>query len=91
MLLKTLLLPPMKKLLAIPSKYYSVLLARCSPSDVEYTILKKGVVLPNVTPDEQQTTVAITCEPDQAKAILDLAKRLYAEVVPYIQEFTSSE
>jgi hypothetical protein len=81
----------MKTLLEIPFEHYSALLARCSTSEIEYTILKNGIVLPDSKPGKQQTTVAIRCEPDQAKTILDLARRLYPEAVPYIQEFTSSE
>jgi hypothetical protein len=79
----------MKTMLDIPFEHYSGLLAKCESSKTEYIILKNGIILPNGGRTGEQTSVAILCEPEEAKKIFDLAKHLYPEAVPHIHEYAS--
>jgi hypothetical protein len=78
----------MRTLIEMSLEHYNGLLAKCAGSDREYAIMKNAIVMPDSEGGEARR-VAILCESDQAKKILDLASQFYPEAVPHIQEFTA--
>ena len=78
----------MKTLIEMSLEHYNGLLAKCAVSEREYATMKNGIVMPD-SGDAQSRKVAILCESDQAKRILDLVSQLCPEAAPDIKEFTA--
>lgn len=79
----------MNVLVSVPIAPYQALLGRCLLASREYAVLKNSVINHVPTNRREGNIVEILCEVDDAKLILDLAKRVYPTAVPYIEEAIS--
>jgi hypothetical protein len=72
-------------LIRLPSEHYDLFVAGCEITSPEYTILKNNIVARHQNSDEQPT-VEIMCDMEEAKLLLETARRLYPEAVPFIED-----
>jgi hypothetical protein len=72
----------------LPAEHYDLFVAACDITSPEYTILKNNLVARHQSPDEQPT-VEILCDMDEAKLLLETAQRVYPEAVPFIEDALS--
>ena len=75
-------------LIRLPPEHYDLFVAACEITSPEYTILKNNIVARHQSSDEQPT-VDILCEMEEAKLLLETARRLYPEAVPFIEDALS--
>ena len=75
-------------LIRLPPEHYDLFVAACEITSPEYTILKNNIVARHQSSDEQPT-VEILCDMDEAKLLLETARRLYPEGVPFIEDAMS--
>jgi hypothetical protein len=75
-------------MIQLPPEHYDLFVAACEITSPEYTILKNNIVARHQS-SEDQPTVAIMCDMDEAKLLLETAKRLYPEAVPFIEDALS--
>jgi hypothetical protein len=57
-------------------------LDRCDPASKEYAILKNGIIVRRPKADHFERIAEIHCDVEQAKGLLDLARRVYPDAVP---------
>ena len=75
-------------MIRLPSEHYELFVAACEITSPEYTILKNNIAARHQNSDEQPT-VEIMCDMDEAKQLLETARRLYPEAVPFIEDALS--
>ena len=75
-------------LIRLPSEHYDLFVAACEITSPEYTILKNNIAARHQNSDEQPT-VEIMCDMDEAKLLLETARRLYPEAMPFIEDALS--
>ncbi|MGZ8529454.1 MAG: hypothetical protein ACXW6J_02300 [Candidatus Binatia bacterium] len=75
-------------LIRLPAEHYDLFVAACEITSPEYTILKNNIVARHQSSDEQPT-VEILCDMEEAKLLLETARRLYPEAVPFIEDAMS--
>ena len=75
-------------LIRLPPEHYDLFVAACEITSPEYTILKNNIVARHQSSDEQPT-VEILCDMEEAKLLLETARRLYPEAVPFIEDAMS--
>ena len=75
-------------MIRLPTEHYDLFVAACESTSPEYTILKNNIAARHQNSDEQPT-VEIMCDMDEAKLLLETAKRLYPEAVPFIEDALS--
>lgn len=81
----------MKTLIELTFQDYNRILEECPELDREYAILKNGLLTPYVESRDDTRTVIILCNADEAKAIIDLAKRLFPNATPKIGTYAAME
>lgn len=79
----------MKILIAMPIARYQGFLGRCLLSSREYAILKNAIISHVPTNAREGNIVEIFCDIEDAKLLLDLAKRAFPEVVADIEKSLS--
>jgi len=72
----------------LPPEHYDLFVAACEITSPEYTILKNNIAARHQGSDEQPT-VEILCDMDEAKLLLATARRVYPEAVPFIEDALS--
>ena len=72
-------------LIQLPAEHYDLFAAACEITSPEYTILKNNIVARHQSSDEQPT-VEILCDMDEATLLLEAARRVYPEAVPFIED-----
>jgi len=75
-------------LIQLPGEHYDLFVAACEITSPEYTILKNNMVARHQN-SEEEPTVEIICDMDDAKLLLETARRLYPEAVPFIEDALS--
>lgn len=75
-------------LIRLPPEHYDLFVAACEITSPEYTILKNNIVARHQSSDEQPT-VEILCDMEEAKMLLETARRLYPEAMPFIEDAMS--
>ncbi len=72
-------------LVRLPPEHYDLFVAAWEIISPEYTILKNNIVARHQNSDEQPT-VEIMCDMEEAKLLLETARRLYPEALPFIED-----
>ena len=72
-------------LIQLPPEHYDLFVAACEITSPEYTILKNNIVARHQS-SEEPPMVEIICDMDEAKLLLETARRLYPEAVPFIED-----
>jgi len=75
-------------MIQLPPEHYDLFVAACEITSPEYTILKNNMVARRQGSDEPPT-VEIMCDMDEARLLLETAKGVYPEVVPFIEDALS--
>jgi len=75
-------------MIQLPPEHYELFAAACEITSPEYTILKNNIAASHQN-SEEPPTVEILCDMDEAKLLLETAKRLYPEAVPFIEDALS--
>ena len=75
-------------MIQLPPEHYDLFVAACEITSPEYTILKNNIAARHQNSDEQPT-VEIMCDLDEAKLLLEAARRVYPEAVPFIEDALS--
>ena len=75
-------------MIQLPPEHYDLFVAACEITSPEYTILKNNIVARHQS-SEEQPTVEIICDMDEAKLLLETARRFYPEAVPFIEDALS--
>jgi hypothetical protein len=70
-------------LVVIPTDVYDRFVRVCPPNSGQYNALKNGVII-----DDRRygKAVEILCAPAYARVLLGLARTIYPDAVPYIEE-----
>jgi hypothetical protein len=79
----------MNVFISIPIALYQALLGRCLLASREYAILKNSVINHVPTNVRDGNIVEIFCAIADAELILNLARRVYPEAIPYIEDAIS--
>ena len=69
----------------LPPEHYDLFVTACEITSPEYTILKNNLVA-RTQSSEELPTVDILCDLDEAKLLLETARRVYPEAVPFIED-----
>jgi hypothetical protein len=77
-------------LIQLPPEHYDLLVAACEITSPEYTILKNNIVARHQS-SEEPASVEILCHMDEAMLLLETARRIYPEAVPFIEDALSVE
>jgi hypothetical protein len=77
-------------LIQLPPEHYDLFVAACEITSPEYTILKNNIVARDQSSDEPPM-VEILCHMAEAKLLLEAARRVYPEAVPFIEDALSVE
>jgi hypothetical protein len=72
-------------LIQLPPEHYELFVAACEITAPEYTILKNNIVARDQSSDEPPM-VEILCDMDEAKLLLETARELYPDAVPFIED-----
>jgi len=75
----------MRVLIEIPMERYDAFLGVCDPSWEEFSILQRGEFVRRSNGDRHLRIMQIDCHVYHAKRLLELAKRIYPEAVPDIE------
>jgi hypothetical protein len=75
-------------LIRLPPEHYDLFVAACEITSPEYTILKNNIVARHQS-SEGPPMVEILCTMDEAKLLLEAARRVYPEAVPFIEDAMS--
>ena len=75
-------------LIRLPPEHYDLFAAACEITSPAYTILKNNLVARHQTSDEPPL-VEILCDMEEAKLLLEAARRVYPEAVPFIEDAMS--
>jgi hypothetical protein len=75
-------------MIQLPPEHYDLFVAACDITSPEYTVLKNNIVATSQN-SEEPPTVDILCDLDEAKLLLETAKRLYPEAAPFIEDALS--
>ena len=75
-------------MIQLPPEHYDLFVAACDITSPEYTVLKNNIVA-TLQSSEEPPTVDILCDLDEAKLLLETAKRLYPEAAPFIEDALS--
>ena len=75
-------------LIRLPPEHYDLFAAACDITSPEYTILKNNIV-PRQQSTEEPPMVEILCDMDEAKLLLEAARQVYPEAVPFIEDAMS--
>jgi len=75
-------------MIQLPPEHYDLFVAACEITSPEYTILKNNIAARHQSSDEQPT-VEIMCDMEEAKLLLETARRIYPEAVPFIEDALS--
>jgi hypothetical protein len=59
---------------------------RCDPRSREYAVLKSGLIVRRPKAGHFERIVEIECLLEEAKALLDLAKQIYPDIIPDIEK-----
>jgi hypothetical protein len=69
----------------MPIERYDGFLESCDPSCQEFSILQGGTFIRRPHDGRYLRIIQINCDVDQAKRLLDLAKKIYPDAVPDIE------
>ena len=75
-------------MIQLPPEHYDVFVAACEITSPEYTILKNNIVARHQS-SEEPPMIEIVCDMDEAKLLLETARRLYPEAVPFLEDAMS--
>ncbi len=75
-------------LIRLPPEHYDLFVAACEITSPEYTILKNNIAARHQNSDEAPI-IEILCDMDEAKLLLEAARRVYPEAVPFIEDAMS--
>ena len=75
-------------MIQLPPEHYDLFVAACEITSLEYTILKNNIVA-RYQSSEEPPMIEIICDMDEAKLLLETARRLYPEAVPFIEDAMS--
>ena len=75
-------------MIQLPPEHYDLFIAACEITSPEYTILKNNIVARDQS-SEEPPMVEIMCDMDEAKLLLETARLLYPEAVPFIEDALS--
>ena len=75
-------------MIQLPPEHYDVFVAACEITSPEYTILKNNIVARHQS-SEEPPMIEIMCDMDEAKLLLETARRLYPEAVPFLEDAMS--
>jgi hypothetical protein len=75
-------------LIQLPPEHYDLFAGACKITSAEYTILKNNLVARHQS-NEEPPMVEILCDMDEAKLLLEASRRVYPEVVPFIEDAMS--
>ena len=75
-------------LIRLPLEHYDLFAGACEITSAEYTILKNNIVARHQS-SEEPLMVEILCDMDEAKLLLEAARRVYPEAVPFIEDAMS--
>jgi len=75
-------------MIQLPPEHYDLFVAACEITSPEYTILKNNIVARHQS-SEEPPMIEIMCDMDEAKLLLETARRLYPEAVPFLEDAMS--
>jgi hypothetical protein len=75
-------------LIRLPPEHYDLFAGACDITSPAYTILKNNLVSRHQTSDEPPL-VEILCDMDEAKLLLEAARQVYPDAVPFIEDAMS--
>jgi len=75
-----------RALIRLPLEHYDGFIAQCDPSLPGLLTLYRGEYIRFPSADRYTRTIEIDCPIVEAKRLLNLAKRVYPEAVPYIEQ-----
>ena len=75
-------------MIQLPPEHYDLFVAACEITSPEYTTLKNNIVA-RYQSSEEPPMIEIMCDMDEAKLLLETARRLYPEAVPFIEDAMS--
>ena len=75
-------------MIQLPPEHYDLFVAACDITSPEYTVLKNNIVATEQS-SEEPPTVDILCDFDEAKLLLETAKRVYPDADPFIEDALS--
>ena len=76
----------MNVLVSIPIAVHQAFLGRCLLASREYAVLKNALIRREPTNAPESNMVEILCAPDDAERLLDLARQVYPQAIPYIEK-----
>jgi hypothetical protein len=65
---------------------YDGFVDKCDPTSREYVLLKNGIVIRRPKADHFERIMEVHCDFQEAKELLDLARRIYPDAVPDIEK-----
>ena len=75
-------------MIQLPPEHYDLFVAACEITSPEYTILKNNIVARHQS-SEEPPMIEIMCDMEEAKLLLETARRLYPEAVPFLEDAMS--
>ncbi len=75
-------------MIQLPPEHYDLFVAACEITSPEYTILKNNIVARHQS-SEEPPMIEIMCDMEEAKLLLETARRLYPESVPFLEDAMS--
>ena len=75
-------------MIQLPPEHYDLLVAACEITSPEYTILKNNRVASHQS-NEEPPMIEIMCDMEEAKLLLETARRLYPEAAPFLEDAMS--
>jgi hypothetical protein len=77
-------------LIRLPPEHYDLFAGALEITSPQYTIVKNNLV-PRQQGSAEPPMVEILCDPDEAKLLLEAARRIYPEAAPFIEDAMSVE
>ena len=75
-------------MIQLSPEHYDLFVAACEITSPEYTILKNNIVARHQS-SEEPPMIEIMCDMEEAKLLLETARRLYPEAVPFLEDAMS--
>ena len=75
-------------LIRLPPEHYDLFVGALEITSAQYTILKNNLVARQQT-SQEPPIVQVLCDLDEAKLLLEAAKRVYSDAMPFIEDAMS--
>ena len=75
-------------LIRLPPEHYDLFVGALEITSAQYTILKNNLVARQQS-SQEPPIVEVLCDLDEAKLLLEAAKRVYPDAMPFIEDAMS--